>query len=254
MTRIKNTVNSQTPSNTAGMSTRPFDFDSSYGSTYEATVRRAIPAHEHTMRMTAALLAARLPENAHILVVGAGGGMEVCELGAARPGWHITGVDPSALMIDIARDRVARNGLSQRVTLVQGTADALPAEPLYDAATCMMVMHMLPDTGAKAALLAPIAARLKPGAPLILTDAFGDALPEGYVPAWRWFQRGMGRSEEEITALELQVRAGVHFVPEARIAELLAEAGFSAPVQFFHAFWFGGWMTEKGSGKLNGNK
>jgi len=226
---------------------RPFDFDSSYGSTYEATVRRAIPAHEHTMRMAAALLAARLPEQADVLVVGAGGGMELCELGAARPGWRLTGVDPSALMIEMARDRVNQHGLTERVTLVQGTTDDLPGAARFDAATCMMVMHMLPDNGAKAALLAPIAALLKSGAPLILTDAFGEALPECYVPAWRWFQHGMGRKDEEITALELQVRAGVHFVPESRIAALLNEAGFAPPVQFCHAFWFGGWMTERRS-------
>lgn len=224
---------------------RPFDFDSSYGSTYEATVRRAIPAHEHTMRMGAALLAARLPETAQVLAVGAGGGMELCELGAAQPGWQLTGVDPSGLMIAIARDRVARHGLAGRVTLVQGTADILPAEAQFDAATCLMVLHMLPDDGTKLALLKPIAERLKPGAPLILTDAFGEGLPEQYVPAWRWFQRGMGRTDEEITALELQVRAGVHFVPETRIAGLLAEAGFAPPVQFFHAFWFGGWIAER---------
>ena len=224
---------------------RPFDFDSSYGSTYEATVRRAIPAHEHTMRMAAALLAARLPEKAEILVVGAGGGMELCELGAVRPGWRLTGVDPSALMIEMARDRVNRHGLAGRVTLVQDTAESLPQTAHFDAATCMMVMHMLPDNGAKAALLAPIAERLKPGALFVLTDAFGEELPEPYVPAWRWFQRGMGRKDEEITALELQVRAGVHFVPESRIAALLGEAGFAPPVQYCHAFWFGGWITER---------
>lgn len=223
----------------------PFDFDSSYGSAYEMTVRRAIPAHEHTMRMAAALLAARLPEDAEILVVGAGGGMEICELGAVRPGWRMTGVDPSALMIDLARERVARHGLTDRVALLHGTADSLPDGLRFDAATCMMVMHMLPDDGTKAALLAPIAARLRPGAPLILTDAFGDALPEQYVQAWRWFQRGMGRQPEEIAALEQQVRAGVHFVPEPRIAALLGEAGFTPPLQFCHAFWFGGWVTEK---------
>jgi tRNA (cmo5U34)-methyltransferase len=224
---------------------RPFDFNSSYGSTYEATVRRAIPAHEHTMRLTAALLAARLPAQADVLVVGAGGGMELCELGALQPGWRLTGVDPSPLMVQIARDRVARHGLSDRVTLVQGTTDALPADACFDAATCLMVMHMLPDNGAKAALLAPIAARLKPGAPFVLSDAFGNALPEQYVPAWRWFQRGMGRKDEEIAALEAQVRAGVHFVPEARIVELLTEARFAPPDQFFHALWFGAWMTER---------
>ena len=222
-----------------------FDFDSPYGSAYEATVRRAIPAHEHTMRMAAALLSARLPAEAEILVVGAGGGMELCELASLQPGWRLTGVDPSHVMIDTARGRVEKNGLSDRVRLVLGTTDALPADARFDAATCMMVMHMLPDTGAKAALLAPIAARLKPGAPFILTDAFGEALPELYVPAWHWFQRGMGRTNEEIAALEAQVRNGVHFVPEQRIADLLLEAGFAPPVQYFHAFWFGGWMTEK---------
>ncbi|MGL4647858.1 MAG: class I SAM-dependent methyltransferase, partial [Caldilineaceae bacterium] len=144
---------------------RPFDFNASYGRPYEATVRRALPAPEHPMRLTAALLAARLPAQADVLVVGAGGGMELCELGALQPGWRLTGVDPSPLMIEIARDRVARHDLSSRVTLVQGTTGALPPDARFDAATCLMVMHMLPDTGAKEALLGPIAGRLKPGAP-----------------------------------------------------------------------------------------
>ena len=42
----------------------------------------------------------------------------------AQPGWRFTGVDPSAAMLDLARQTLG--SLSQRVDLVKGTIDQVP--------------------------------------------------------------------------------------------------------------------------------
>ena len=36
----------------------------------------------------------------------------------------------------------------------------------------------------------------------------------------------------------------IHFVPEARIIELLQAAGFSNITKFYNAFLFGGWIAQ----------
>ena len=49
--------------------------------------RRFVPALADLHRMTGLLLAERAPTNAKVLVVGAGGGMELKALAEAYPGW-----------------------------------------------------------------------------------------------------------------------------------------------------------------------
>src|SRR3546814_7682749 len=48
------------------------------------------------------LLAERVPDDAHILVLGAGGGSEMKAMAEAHPGWRFTGVDPAGPMLDLA--------------------------------------------------------------------------------------------------------------------------------------------------------
>ncbi len=112
-----------------------------------------------------------------LLVVGAGGGMEVATFLPANPGWRLTGVDPSAKMLALAQAEADRLGAAGRVTLVQGTVEDLPATACYDAATCIFVLQFLPDdAGAlgKLALLRGVAQRLRPGAPLLLVTGVSD--------------------------------------------------------------------------------
>lgn len=63
---------------------------------------RLVPGLHDLQKMTALLLAERAPELANVLVVGAGGGMELKELAQTYPQWHFVGVDPSKPMLDLA--------------------------------------------------------------------------------------------------------------------------------------------------------
>ncbi|WP_244141978.1 class I SAM-dependent methyltransferase [aff. Roholtiella sp. LEGE 12411] len=50
-----------------------------------------------------------------ILIVAAGGGMELITFGQARSHWLLTGVDPSAKMLAIAQEKVALHGYTSDI-------------------------------------------------------------------------------------------------------------------------------------------
>jgi tRNA (cmo5U34)-methyltransferase len=142
---------------------------------YDTTAQRVNPGYALAFELAAALLRAHCPADAELLVVGAGGGAEVRAFGAAAPGWRLTGVDPSANMLALARAKAEAAGLAGRVRLVQGTVDDLAPAARFHAATAMYVLMHLPDDGAKLRLLQGVARRLQPGAPLLLVDSAGAA-------------------------------------------------------------------------------
>lgn len=70
---------------------------------YAEGPKRNVPGHSGLLPMTRILLAERVPAEGRVLVVGAGGGLELEDLALAHPGWRIDGVDPSAPMLDRSR-------------------------------------------------------------------------------------------------------------------------------------------------------
>jgi tRNA (cmo5U34)-methyltransferase len=215
---------------------------------YDLDADIAIPGYRTLHDLVAALLSTRLAAEARVLVVGAGTGMELATLGAAVPGWRLTGVDPSAAMLDRARRRIRDAGLAPRVDLHHGTIDHLPAAVAFDAATLLLVLHFMHDDGAKLALLRSVAERLVPGAPLLLADLHGEPGTPGFEAlfrAWGGSMRATGAPDDEIAGGLQAARESVVFVSEARLAELSMEAGFGPPVRFWGALLYGGWICER---------
>ena len=102
--------------------------------------RRFTPGIDAVHRMTAILLAEHAPADAHVLVLGAGGGLELKALADAQCNWRFTGVDPAGPMLELARDAMGED--MNRVDLIEGYIDAAPAGP-FDAATCLLTLHFL---------------------------------------------------------------------------------------------------------------
>ncbi len=185
---------------------------------------------------------------ARVLVVGAGTGNELPAYARGEPGWHLTAVEPSERMLAQARARMVAHGTESRVEFFQGDLADLPETPPFDAATMLLVLHFQPDDGAKLRLLQDIGVRLRPGAPFALVDSHGDVGTLAFdqmMEAWMRYARYHGVSEEEEALYREQVRDGVYNVPTGRVTELLREAGFRNPSQFYRALVFGGWVAER---------
>lgn len=201
----------------------------------EATPKK-VPGLADLHRMAAILLAERAPDDADILVVGAGGGLELKAFAEAKPGWRFLGVDPSAGMLDLARRTLGP--LGARADLRQGTVDAAPEGP-FDGATCLLTLHFL-DRDERLRTLREIHRRLRPGAALVVAH---HSAAEG-ADLTRWLARSLtfaGTAANPDAAATMAERLPILTTEEDE--SLLHEAGFSSIALFYAAFSFRGWVA-----------
>lgn len=228
--------------------TRAFDFDADYGRDYDELVVRVIPGYRQLFQATLAVLRGVLGREAALLVVGCGTGREIETFAQAEPEWIITGVDPSSRMIEASASLVRSMNLEGRVRLVHGTVDGLAAQPAFDAATVINVMHFLPDDGAKERLIRGVASRLKKGGFLVLFDLCGE---EGTPPfellydAWKDFVRQRGVAGAANDKFFGRIKAGIAFVSEARITEICSDAHLGLVCRYFAGLCYGGWLFRR---------
>jgi len=213
---------------------------------YDHRIRNTFPFYETIHPTMNAMLRGLVRSDGQLLIVGAGTGAEILEFGKTNPDWRFLGVDPAQPMLDLAKEKIETAGLSERAAFFQGYVDDLPTGTLYDGATLGMVMHFVADDGTKLKLLSAIASHLKPGAPLVLMDAYGDlTTPESQLllAAWKHQQNLAGLKWEQVESGMKERMQGIHFVSGTRIEQLLAEAGFHRAQRFFQIFMLGGWIA-----------
>ena len=130
---------------------------------YAEGPRRFVPGFADLHRMTSILLAEHAPQNARVLVLGAGGGLELKSMAETAPGWTFVGVDPAAAMLKLAEQTLGP--LGARVQFQHGFIDDAPDGP-FDAATCLLTLHFL-NADERRRTASEIHRRLKPGAPFV---------------------------------------------------------------------------------------
>ncbi|NJL39082.1 MAG: class I SAM-dependent methyltransferase [Leptolyngbyaceae cyanobacterium SM1_4_3] len=230
------------------MSENPFDFDQNPNlptADYDIAVRQSIPGYDAMLTMLTALFQLYLTDDAHILVVGAGGGNEIRGLSQTHPTWQFTGVDPSEKMLAVAQSKVESLGIDDRITLHNGVVQELPIHP-YSAATSLLVMHFLPDDGTKLDYLKAIAARLQSGSPFVLVDSHGDKQSEVFkrlADGWQKRAQMAGMEPQRLNEVADGVWQHIQCIPEERTLELLTQAGFTRITRFYTAFIFAGWVA-----------
>jgi len=207
---------------------------------YAGDTPRKVPGMTDLHRMATLLLAEQAPEAARILVVGAGGGLELKAMAEARPGWRFEGVDPSAAMLDLARQAVLP--FQDRIDLVAGTVDHASVGP-FDGATCLLTLHFL-DRSERLCTLLEIRNRLKPGARLVVAH---HAPPQD--EAERWLARSAAFGDRADRDLEKAMASGrtmaerLPLLSPSQEEALLDEAGFKHVALFYAALSFRGWVA-----------
>ncbi|NYZ15780.1 class I SAM-dependent methyltransferase [Azospirillum sp. RWY-5-1] len=219
---------------------QPFD-DPAMVANYAQSTPRKVPGFADLHRMAVLLLAERAPETATILVVGAGGGLELTAFAGAQAGWRFVGVDPSAAMLDLAR-RVL-GPLQARVALLRGHVDDAPPGP-FDGATCLLTLHFL-TKDERLRTLREIHRRLRPQAPLIVAH---HSHPTGSEPI-RWLARSAAFAGEATTNSAQAAAAAASMAERLPILSVeedeavLRQAGFSEVALFYAALSFRGWVA-----------
>lgn len=203
---------------------------------------RFVPGLADMHRMTAILLAERAPEDARILVLGAGGGMELKALAEAGPGWTFDGVDPAPEMLKLAARTLGP--LTERVTLHEGYIDDAPEGP-FDAAVCLLTLHFL-EREERGRTVAEIHRRLVPGAPFVAAHA---SFPQSAAERPLWLSRyaAFAVASGIEPAIAENARAAVDTTLPAIEPEddeaIFRAAGFSDVSQFYAAFTWRGWVA-----------
>jgi tRNA (cmo5U34)-methyltransferase len=212
---------------------------------YAALAEQYIPGRRAIFAIVEASFLELLPQGpAKILVVGAGGGEEILRLGSANPSWSFVGVDTYQPMVDLARRRVASTPVGLRSAVHTTTIEEL-CEAEFDAATCILTAHFVPDDGSKRAFFEAIRARMKPGAPLAIIDGVGVAGEEQTELLRRIWKRhairnGVPTEEAEKNAQNFKK---VAVISAEREEELLTNAGFKDLVPIFRGLAIKGWLA-----------
>ena len=201
---------------------------------------RLVPGFADMQRMVLLLLAERAPGDARVLVLGAGGGLEIRAFAEAKAGWSFDGVDPSAEMLNLAQATLG--AYAARTRLHHGLIDVAPEGP-FDAATCILTLHFV-EREERRRTLAEVRRRLKPGAPFAVAHF---SFPKGEGDLWlaRYAAfataSGVERAQAENAAAQIGARLPI-LAPEDD-EQLLRDAGFSDVSLFYAGFAFRGWVA-----------
>lgn len=209
---------------------------------YVDNLARQVPGVHALHQMAYVLLAERVPSKGHVLVLGAGGGVELEAFARLGPTWRFTGVDPSAEMLGLATRTLGP--LTCQVELVQGYIDAAP-DVAFDGATCLLTLHFL-ERDERLRTLSALRRRLKPGAPLVVAH---HSVPDAQDEKLLWFRRwaafvtanGLASTSANDRANSVATRLPT-LAPETEVA-LLEEAGFERVSLFYAALTFRGWVA-----------
>jgi tRNA (cmo5U34)-methyltransferase len=203
---------------------------------------RAVPGYASMQRMAELLIAERAREDARVLVLGAGGGLELKAFAEAHHGWRFEGVDPSAAMLELAARTLGP--LASRVRLTEGYVDDAPDGP-FDAASCLLTLHFVPRAE-RTRIAAEVRRRLAPGAPFVVAHF---SIPQGDGERARWLSRyaafvvASGGEPEKAEHARATIEAKLHILSPAEDEAVLRDAGFTDVALFFAGFTFRGWVA-----------
>ncbi|WP_072395418.1 class I SAM-dependent methyltransferase [Hyphomicrobium sp. CS1GBMeth3] len=213
-------------------------FDAAHARSYAEGPPRQVPGFASLHRMTSMLLGERIPAHGRVLVLGAGGGLELKALADDHANWTFDGVDPSAEMLRTAEHIIGPH--SARVRLHQGYIDTAPEGP-FDGAICLLTLHFVPRDQ-RLETLRQVHRRLVPGAPFTVAHiSFPQTEPERSM----WISRHVafgGTNPANAERAKKAIATKLSILSPEEDEAMLHEAGFSDVGLFYAGLSFKGWV------------
>lgn len=213
---------------------------------YEARVARHVPGLRDLHRMCGLLLAEKVPAGGRVMVLGAGGGLELKALSDMQPDWRFDGIDPSKDMLERARTVLGER--TARVDFHHGYIDDAPEGP-FDGATCLLTLHFLPR-GERVRTVRQVFDRLKPGSPFVVAH---HSFPNHGADHDKWLARNAallvsgGVSAADARKGIATMKERLPSLSPAEDEDVLREAGFTGIELFYAGFTFKGWVAYRGT-------
>ena len=209
---------------------------------YTSGPPRFMPGFFDVHKMTTVLLSEHVPETGRVLVLGAGGGLELQAMAASRPGWTFEGVDPAPEMIKLAGNTLGPD--ANRVSFVEGYIDDASQGP-FDGAVCLLTLHFLkPEERQRT--IGEIHRRLKPGAPFVAAHSSfpqqGDER-DLWLSRYEAFAVASGVDPEMAEQVREAVAERIELLSPDEDEAILRSAGFSGVSEFYRAFTWCGWVA-----------
>lgn len=228
------------------------DFDGDYGRTYNARIRRLIPAYDAIFELAAAAAAALQPQARRALVVGAGSGMELPGLLQALPQAQFTLIEPSQQMRGLCNARIAEIGATERV---EWGPDHLQAGGAGDFEVVIShnVLHVLPPPEQEQ-LLQRMAEQVAPGGCLLLSS-YCESNPPGFelgLAIGRARFEALGMDAATIEAVMDSRNTKVFSMDEERLERELTLAGLEAPIPLLQALFQRLWLSRRAAQECEG--
>lgn len=222
-------------------------FDESRAKHYEDRFAKLAPLR-HALQLVANVSLSNLPEDARVLLVGAGTGAELVPLAELHPGWRFVAVDPAPAMLAQARAHAERVGIHDRVTFHEGYLDSLPAQAPFDAATSILVSQFVVEPEARRSFFGEIASRLKPQAPLVSADLAGEVgAPEfeAVYDVWKDALRYTGFDEDAVAGYRKIFGDKVAVVHPDEVSRTIEAGGFTRPTLLFQGILMHAWRATR---------
>ncbi len=216
--------------------------DSSALSDYARKTARLVPGWADLQRMAALLVAERAPQHASVLVVGAGGGVELKAFAEMYSMWRFVGVDPSKPMLELAESTLGP--LASRALLHHGYVETAPEGP-FDAATCLLTMHFV-AVEERLDMLREIRRRLVHGAPFVMAHMSfpqDDGERELWLSRYAAFAICSGVDPENARNAASTIGARLPILSPGDEEALLSDAGFTGVHLFYAGLAFRGWVA-----------
>jgi tRNA (cmo5U34)-methyltransferase len=203
---------------------------------------RNVPGWADMLRMSDLLLSEDVPDGGRVLVVGAGGGLELKRFAESHPTWMFCGIDPSSPMLKLAK--AVLGSLADRVQLQDGYVEDAPEGP-FDGATCLLTLHFV-AVEERRRMLAQIRRRLRAGglfvaAHLSFSQAAGER--ERWLDRYAAFVASSGVEPLKARAAAQAVGSRLSILAPEQDEAMLREAGFSEVQLFYAGFAFRGWAS-----------
>ncbi len=226
-----------------------FEFNAEVARVFDDMAERSIPNYYELQKVSAQLAKRFYKQDTFIYDLGCSTASTLISAASQLnplPSGKLVGIDSSAEMLAVARQKIATKGLSYSIELYQGKAENTNIAKC-SVVFCNYILQFI-SKGERLSLLRSIYNALLPGGALLLSekcDPNNESLKEVWQDLYYQFKERHGYTQEEITAKQAALKNVLLPLSLGENLALLRQAGFEKAEILMKAYHFTSFLCIK---------